>query len=669
MPPGIHAIDAEVSTRELNAPNAANAPNATSATSAKVGAEAHYAARKAAASARAAGLSARSNAISFVRLLFALLGIALAVLAQVRGWGPKAWVGAILAAIAFIVLVVVHDRVIREKQRQLRCVAWAEQGLARLNDRYSHLPLPHEPTPPDDHPYAGDLDVFGRASLMQSLDTTRTAEGKRLLGAWLSQGAVVDEIALRQACAKELSGRIDFLEELWVEGALLSREPPDVEKLLAWIDDDRRPSAPSELKSRDSFAVPAPSPVLESTPLLQGLALGLPTLTLSLLFFGGHLPLPRPVWLVALAAQLIFLLSSMRHRRAVIAAVTAASENHEALSRYARVFAAIEGAEFVGNPLRELRAQLVGASLEVRRLSRIVGYVDARRNEVFRLLIGPLLLWDLNCALFLIRWRKRAGSQVRRNIAAMARVEALSALATRAFEHPDDAWPEVRDRGRDAVQLDAQGLGHPLIAWQKVVRNDVSFGHSGSVLLVTGSNMSGKSTLLRAIGTNVVLALAGAPVRARALRVSPFDVRTSMRVSDSLSEGISHFLAELRRLKGVIDAANGATQTLRPVLFLLDEILHGTNSRERHLGARAIVRHLSQQFACGAVSTHDLALSALADEVKGRVENVHFREDVTRLPDGSETMTFDYRLRKGVLTTRARVRLQGGWQCRCRRCA
>jgi DNA mismatch repair ATPase MutS len=170
--------------------------------------------------------------------------------------------------------------------------------------------------------------------------------------------------------------------------------------------------------------------------------------------------------------------------------------------------------------------------------------------------------------------------------------------------------------------------------------------------------MSGKSTLLRAMGSNVVLALAGAPVRATSLTLAPFDVHTSMRVRDSLSEGVSHFLAELRRLKQVVDAADDATKKKgRPVLFLLDEILHGTNSRERHLGARAIVRHLVDCRACGAVSTHDLALGALSEECPGKVHNVHFREQVAAGPDGKETMTFDYQLRPGVVTSSNALRL------------
>jgi len=270
-----------------------------------------------------------------------------------------------------------------------------------------------------------------------------------------------------------------------------------------------------------------------------------------------------------------------------------------------------------------------------------------------------MLAWDLNCAIALERWRAKGGGRLRGDLDALARLEALVALGTRAFERPHDAWPELVE---DNVHMEfrAEKLGHPLIAPSKVVRNDVHVGAgAASVLLVTGSNMSGKSTLLRAVGANVVLALAGAPVRASSMRTSPFSVHTSMRVRDSLSEGVSHFFAELQRLKQVVDAADAATRDAgaRPVLFLLDEILHGTNSRERHLGARAIVRHLAASKACGAVSTHDLALAALESEVPGKVANVHFREQVSRDSSGKETMTFDYALLPGVVTSSNALRL------------
>ena len=234
---------------------------------------------------------------------------------------------------------------------------------------------------------------------------------------------------------------------------------------------------------------------------------------------------------------------------------------------------------------------------------------------------------------------------MRRWIGAVGELEALASLGTFAAEHPDFAFPVI---AREGLDFTAESLGHPLLAPQKRVTNDVSLRGAGGGLLVTGSNMSGKSTMLRSIGVNAVLALAGAPVCAKRLEISVCSVRTSMRIKDSLEEGVSHFYAELGRLKEVVDAADAGEK----VLFLLDEVLHGTNSRERQIGAKAVVKHLLAKGATGAVSSHDLGLSDLEEESKGRVRNVHFQELVA---DGK--MTFDYQLKPGVVTSANALRL------------
>jgi DNA mismatch repair ATPase MutS len=298
--------------------------------------------------------------------------------------------------------------------------------------------------------------------------------------------------------------------------------------------------------------------------------------------------------------------------------------------------------------LRALQARLAAsgarATVEVERLRRIVGFLDARQNEVWRLFVGPVLLWDLNCVIALEAWRTRVGGSVRAWFDVLGEWEALASLAGFAFERPDHAYPDLDESPR----FEAIALGHPLIAASKRVANDVALHGRGEALVVTGSNMSGKSTLLRAIGINAVLALAGAPVCARKLAFGPLDVVTSMRVRDSLEEGVSRFYAEVRKLKRVIERARSG----RPTLFLLDEILHGTNSRERLIGARAIVRELLARGACGAVSTHDLALGDLEEAHAGKVKNVHFEEQVS-----GDTMTFDYKLRTGVVKSSNALRI------------
>ncbi len=249
------------------------------------------------------------------------------------------------------------------------------------------------------------------------------------------------------------------------------------------------------------------------------------------------------------------------------------------------------------------------------------------------------------CALALERWKLRAGRHVKAWMRTLGHMEALASLATFAHENPDYAYPDVKD---GEPRFAAARLGHPLLPRDRRVTNDVSLEGAGAALLVTGSSMSGKSTLLRAVGVNAALALAGAPVCASSLSLSPVRVRTSMRIKDSLEHGVSHFYAELTRLKRVVDGANGGER----VLFLLDEILHGTNARERQIGARAVVRHLVAQGAIGAVSSHDMGLAVLEQETAGRVRNMHFEELVVE-----DRMTFDYKLKPGVVTSANALRL------------
>jgi len=590
----------------------------------------HYAHRRQEASKEVEHLRVRSSAVSLARFVCFAAIAALAAGARFSRLGSAGWAGAGLGVVVFVVLVLVHDRILDRLRRAEGSVAWAEEGLDRLAGKFAHDSRPGETEPDDAHPYAGDLDIVGRGSLLQSLDTTRTRDGRALLARWLLEPADSAEVTVRQACARDLAPRVELREALAVEGALVAEEPPSLEPLLKWM------------REGTGFT---------PTIALRVVGLVLPATMLGLLIFGGALPIPRATWIAVLLLQLLV---SARQSAVIAPAIAAASDHQAGLARFARMFGLFEHAKLDAEALRQLRDKVAAApaSVEIARLGRIVGFVEARRNEVFRLFIGPALMWDLNCAIALERWRVRAGRQFDEHLAALARFEALAALGARAFERPTDAWPEVVD---DEVVFHASALGHPLIAVDKAVKNGVTLDGQGFVLLVTGSNMSGKSTLLRAMGTNVVLALAGAPVRASSMRTTSFAVWTSMRVRDSLSAGVSHFFAELRRLKAVSDAADAADPG-RPVLFLLDEILHGTNSRERHLGAQAIVRRLVTRRACGAISTHDLSLASLEQELPGKVRNVHFREQVEKV-DGVETMTFDYRLREGVVTSSNALRL------------
>jgi hypothetical protein len=387
------------------------------------------------------------------------------------------------------------------------------------------------------------------------------------------------------------------------------------------------------------------------SPLLVALGRGLVAATVAAYLVPRALGLQGLVgnlWVVPLAAQLAVLAVL---RPAIEPILAPASSREEPFGRFVSLFRLIEGQRFRAPRLAAVHAVIAGAegspsaSRELGRLQTILGFAELRQSGIVAVFANVFLLWDVFCAAALLRWRARAGASARGWIEAMAELEALSGLATFASEHPAFAFPEIAP---GALCFVAEGMGHPLIPSARRVDNDVALAGPGSALMVTGSNMSGKSTLLRAVGVNAVLALAGAPVCAHKLVLAPLQVRTSMRMTDSLEEGVSHFYAELARLKGIVDAANGGER----VLFLLDEVLHGTNSRERNIGARAVVTHLLDRGAIGAVSSHDLGLADLEVESGGRVKNVHFQE----LAEGGK-MTFDYQLKPGVVTSSNALRL------------
>jgi DNA mismatch repair ATPase MutS len=321
----------------------------------------------------------------------------------------------------------------------------------------------------------------------------------------------------------------------------------------------------------------------------------------------------------------------------VVAAVDKAA--HE-LGLISEVLVLIEGERFQSPLLVSLRGSLAaeGAppSRRLAQLKRLIEYLDSRDN-VFVRVAEIFILWTPHLAVRVEQWRRRSGTAVRRWLAAVGEIEALASLASHAFEHPQDPFPEFSE---ESPLLEAVEIGHPLIPESKLVRNSVSLGGDLRLLVVSGSNMSGKSTLLRTLGVNVVLAQAGAPVRAARLRLSPLAVGASIRVNDSLQGGISRFYAEILRLRQILDQTAGA----RPVLFLIDEFLHGTNSHDRRIGAEALVRGLVERGAMGLITTHDLALAGIADTLGERARNVHFED---RIEDGK--VLFDYRMQPGVV--------------------
>jgi DNA mismatch repair ATPase MutS len=449
--------------------------------------------------------------------------------------------------------------------------------------------------------------------------------GTRKLAAWLKEPATLDEVRRRQQAVAELRPLVDLRERV-------ASEPADED----------------QIESPEALGKWAEGPPLLTSDSARwaALVLGALTATLAVLWLASIVD--RVAFLMALAASASFALFFRPRTSAVLSAAEPASRD---LSVLASLLDILESESFAAEHLTSLQSRLssVGekASSRIRRLARLIEYLDARRNQLFAP-VAALLLWGTQFAFAIEAWRRSSGHRVLEWLEAVGELDVLLALASYGFENPEDVFPEARAEG---ALFEAEGLGHPLIPPDRLVRNDVALGLESKLLVVSGSNMSGKSTLLRSIGVATVLALAGAPVRARRLTLSRLRVAASIRIEDSLQEGISHFYAEILRLRQIMEL----TKEEVPVLFLLDEILHGTNSHDRRIGAEAVVRGLVERGAIGLVTTHDLALSRLAETMPGSARNVHFEDHIE---DGK--IHFDYRMREGVVKKSNALELMRG---------
>ena len=581
-------------------------------------------------------LAARSRRISFARIAAFLGALALLVRAETAGGSDAALpaVGGAALLAVFVGLVATHRRVERARRRMEELARVNREAERRHARDWAALPGEDFGVADPDHAYAVDLDLFGRASLFQLLGTATTAPGRSTLRDWLLAPAPPAEVRERQAAVAELAPMLDLRDELAVRGRLEGRSTPkELEGFLEWAEGE---------------------PWLIHRPALVWASRLIPAATLALAIAGAIGLVPGSLWL---ASVVVALLVSFTAGRNVHAIFGRAFSRAGAFRQYAAIFRLLAEAPFEAPRLRALQHALAAGGLpahhRMRRLERLMELSDVRFS-MLHLPIQALTLWDFHVLRALERWQLEAGRNARRWIEALGEAEALAALAALAFDNPGWTFPEIVEN--DAPVITAEGLGHPLLPDEVRVANDVRVGPPGTFLLVTGSNMSGKSTLLRAIGTNVVLGQAGGPVCARAMRIPPVAVYTSMRVQDSLERGVSYFMAELQRLKQVVDAAHETARAgERTLLYLLDEILHGTNSAERQVAARRVIAHLVDSGAIGAVSTHDLAL-ADAEELTAASQPVHFSETIRR-ENGRTTMSFDYRLRDGVATSTNALRL------------
>lgn len=545
--------------------------------------------------------------------LAVFLGVVVGVIWLYQGSRAAAvWLGA--TAGLFVLMVVVHEPVHRRSERARRAVEFYSRALARLDGRWAGTGVAGLEYLSLDHPYAADLDLFGRGSMFERLCTARTRSGEAVLASWLLEPADPVAVAERHRAVEELRPRLDLREDLELLGSEV-RAGIDPDALAAWC------ASPRTLAG---WALPLAAFVLA----LIGTAA-----VIGWLFYGTGL---LPLLLVAMV-DLAFNAAIGTRVRSVLADVDQRAHDLVLLSE---LLARMEREPFEAPVLRRLRSAMEAegtpASARIRRLARLLHLLDQRRNQLFAP-IAALWQWTTLLAIRIDAWRGDAGPEVARWIRAVGEVEALCALGAYAAENPDDPFPELVP---GPALYEAESLGHPLIPPDVCVRNDLALGLPTRVLIVSGSNMSGKSTLLRTVGINSVLAFAGAPVRARGLRISPLIIGATLRIQDSLQEGRSRFYAEITRVRQIVELSRGPV----PLLFLFDELFHGTNSHDRTVGGEAVIRGLIDAGAIGLVTTHDLTLARIADALAPRALNVHFED---QLVDGR--MHFDYRMRPGVV--------------------
>jgi len=562
-----------------------------------------------------AALDARRDRCGLLRLaVFALAGAA--VWLAIQGRLPV-WPIAIPAAI-FVALVWWQSRIEREMECARRATAFYERGMARLEHRWQGGGETGERFIDPHHPYSVDLDIFGRGSLFELLSTARTRGGETRLADWLRASGDPVELRQRHDAIEELRPLLDLREQLAVLGSDF-RVGVNPEHLTAWAAAPMNPFAPALRRCAFFLSV-------------------LMALALVWWFDTEFVGIAATRVVVAIGAIVGTLALSVRKR--VLGIARDVNEPAHDLDLLSQILALLERPAFASARLGSLSSAIrtnsgQAASHRIAHLRRLMELLDSRDNFFVRI-VGPPLLWTTQLAMATEAWRAENGALIPAWLDAVAEIEALSSLANYAYEHPGDVLPEFA-AGPDRV-FDADDIGHPLLTEERAVRNSVGLNGPLRLLVVSGSNMSGKSTLLRAVGVNAVLALAGGPVRARRLTLSRLSVGASIRTTDSLEEGQSRFMAEILRLKQILELP-------APALFLLDELLHGTNSHDRAIGAEGIVRALLARGDIGLATTHDLSLATVADQLAPAAANVHFED---RLENGR--LVFDYRMRPGVVT-------------------
>ncbi len=557
----------------------------------------------------------KANQASLIRLTVFLAGAAMAVWFFYTGENAFGFLTILVFYFAFALLIRWHNRLQYNQEHNRILSQINTEEIARLQGNLSLF---------DDglgyrnsqHFYTSDLDVFGPHSLYALVSRATTVSGKNLLAGWLEKAAVTPEILARQAAVQEIEPDLEWRQQLEANARHYQRKTDHLPDFLNWL------AQPGFFANRKGLLV---------------LVFVMPVITVAalLLWYNDYI---SGYWVGGLAfIQYLFSAKFMEAKEAIR---NKSEDLHKEVSGYVAALQHIEARQFQSPKLQELHSRLylneTPASASIKRLASLLDYLAATQNVYLNLLLNSLVMWDFFWLWQLDNWKQKSAALFEPAVLTLAEFECLASFAAFQYGNPTYAVPEISDQ---AFEIETSELGHPLIFVSERISNSFSTSGAGKSLIITGSNMSGKSTFLRTVGLNMVLAYAGSAVCAKQFKAFPMQVFTAMRTEDNLAESTSSFYAELKRLKVLLDL----TEKPEPVFYFLDEILKGTNSKDRHLGAVALVKQLHKRQASGMVSTHDLELGNLENEMPGAVKNYSFNSKIE-----GDKIIFDYHLTPGI---------------------
>lgn len=519
----------------------------------------------------------------------------------------------------FIYLVGKHNKIKNNHKYACEIHKINEEALERLAGNWNKFKDTGLEFQDDSHSFSNDLDIFGQGSLFQYINTTTTYMGRLALKRYLTYPSMnKEEINKRQEAINELSAKLAWRQKLMAEGLVTVNKPNNNDDLYSFVE------AKDELYTKPWLII--------GSILIPAVSIGI-----ILLYFLKIISYQIPTLVVAVQILIFMVKYEERSKKLNIV-----YKYEKSIKVYSKMLYQVEKKNFESKYLLELKDKLVNdnkrtAWYQIKELENIADGI-ANRNNPYFMVINIIVLWDYQCMIGLEQWKRKSGMLIKDWLETIGEFEALSSLANIRYDNPDWTIPKIVDKPHYIMGKD---IGHPLISDNRVC-NDFQIDGVTKALLITGSNMSGKSTYLRTIGINMVLAYAGAPVCAKEFYCNIFNIYTCMRVGDNLEKNTSSFYAELLRIKKIVDSSK-----TNKVFFLLDEVFKGTNSQDRHEGAKILVNKLVDNKAIGLVSTHDLELEVLEKESNKRIRNYHFKEYYK-----DNKIYFDYKLKPGISTTR-----------------